>query len=110
MVVVETMKKGSSEKKASSGAGLNGGSKSNAVTGVNGGSKESRVESASFGMGNPFALSELHMEKSITSTNGERWKEWAMKEAAKGRAMREAAKKSGAGSTAGSTGRTKNRL
>ena len=36
VVIVEmTMKKGSSEKKASSGARLNGGSKSNAATGVN---------------------------------------------------------------------------
>ena len=105
-VVVETkVKKGSSEKKASSGARLNGGSKSNTATGVNGcammksgagsngGSKssamESRVESASFSTLSPLDLSKLYMEKSTTPPNGELWKEWGRKEAAKGHAMRE---------------------
>ena len=77
-----------------SGSGSNGGSKEHRIesnggsngrasnsrtmmksgAGLNGGLKESRVESASFSTLDPFGLSELHMEKSTTSTNGERWK------------------------------------
>ena len=117
MVVVETkMKKGSSEKKASSGAGLNGGSISERVepaalmsratmksgagssgAEANGDSKSSDgsnvgAESASFSTWGPFGLSKLHMEKSIASTD--LWKEYAVKEAAnrlKERAERKAA-------------------